>query len=84
VITDAVSLRKTTDAYLALKVEAQCDRCFMIGDQLDRDIQAASAAGFSTFYFPGGFTPYWVRDLDTSNTRQVSRYDAIVPEILAE
>jgi putative hydrolase of the HAD superfamily len=36
VITDAVSLRKTTDAYLALKVEAQCDRCFMIGEGLSR------------------------------------------------
>ena len=32
----------------------------MIGDQLDRDIVYAKAAGFVTIYFPGGFLPYWV------------------------
>jgi len=31
----------------------------MIGDQLDRDIAPAKAAGLITIYFPGGFQPKW-------------------------
>lgn len=34
-------------------------RAFMIGDQLDRDIEPAKAAGLGTIYFPGGFRPRW-------------------------
>jgi putative hydrolase of the HAD superfamily len=34
-------------------------RAFMVGDQLDRDIAPASAAGLTTIYYPGGFTPRW-------------------------
>jgi hypothetical protein len=70
---------KTTEAYLELKRDARSASCFMVGDQLDRDIKAA-AAGFSTFYFPGGFAPYWVAGIDTSGTRRIARFDAIVPE----
>ncbi|WP_370691908.1 MULTISPECIES: HAD hydrolase-like protein [Bradyrhizobium] len=29
------------------------ERCFMVGDQFDRDVQSAMAAGFLAFYFPG-------------------------------
>ena len=32
---------------------------FMIGDQLDRDIQPAQQAGVTTVFFPGGFQPKW-------------------------
>ena len=32
---------------------------FMIGDQLDRDIQPAQRAGLTTVFFPGGFQPKW-------------------------
>lgn len=32
---------------------------FVIGDQLDRDIAPARAAGLPTVYFPGGFKPKW-------------------------
>lgn len=38
------------------------DRAFMVGDQLDRDIAPAKAAGLTTIYFPGGFTPRWAPD----------------------
>lgn len=31
----------------------------MIGDQLDRDIRPAKAAGYATVYFPGDFRPHW-------------------------
>ncbi len=37
-------------------------RAFMIGDQLDRDIAPAKAAGLGTIYFPGGFQPRWALD----------------------
>ena len=32
---------------------------FMIGDQLDKDIQPAQQAGVTTVFFPGGFQPKW-------------------------
>jgi putative hydrolase of the HAD superfamily len=35
---------------------------FMIGDQLDRDIAPAKAAGITTIFFPGGFEPKWQPD----------------------
>jgi putative hydrolase of the HAD superfamily len=81
-VSDSISVRKTIEAYLDLKRKAGGGRCFMVGDQIDRDVSAAAAAGFSTFYFPGGFAPYWIADLDTSGTRQIDRYDAIVPEVI--
>lgn len=34
-------------------------RAYMIGDQLDRDIIPAKAAGLTTIFFPGGFQPKW-------------------------
>lgn len=70
-IGDVVSVRKTTEAYLDLKRRVDSGRCFTVGDQIDRDISAAAATGFSTFYFPGGFAPYWISDLDTSGARQI-------------
>jgi len=32
---------------------------FMVGDQLQRDIAPAKAAGLETIYFPGSFVPRW-------------------------
>lgn len=32
---------------------------FMVGDQLQRDIAPAKAAGLETIYFPGNFAPKW-------------------------
>jgi putative hydrolase of the HAD superfamily len=83
-ITDVVSVRKTTEAYFDLRRNAATGRYFMVGDQMDRDILTASAAGYSTFYFPGGFAPYWASELDTSKTKRIDRYDAIVPDVLGE
>ncbi|MGY4473708.1 HAD family hydrolase [Bradyrhizobium sp. USDA 3364] len=83
-IGEVVSVRKTSQAYLDLKRGVGSARCFMVGDQVDRDILAAAAAGFSTFYFPGGFVPYWNADVDVGEAKRIDRYDAIVPDILAE
>jgi putative hydrolase of the HAD superfamily len=49
---------------------------FMIGDQLDRDIAPAKAAGLRTIHFPGGFTPKW-----TPSAGQVSP-DHVVDNLL--
>ncbi|TMJ20513.1 MAG: HAD family hydrolase [Alphaproteobacteria bacterium] len=40
------------------------DRSFMVGDQLDRDIAPAKAAGLETIYYPGNFKPRWQLDED--------------------
>lgn len=34
-------------------------QAFMVGDQMNRDIEPAGAAGLETIYFPGGFKPRW-------------------------
>lgn len=83
-IGDVISVRKTVAAYLDLKRKVGQAKCFMVGDQFDRDVVAAAAAGFSTFYFPGGFVPYWNANLDNDKTQQIDQYDVIVPDILAE
>lgn len=82
-IDDVLSVRKTKEVYADLKRKAGPGRCFMVGDQIDRDVMAAAAAGFSTFYFPGGFAPYWATKLDATETTHIDRFDAIVPEIMA-
>lgn len=82
-ITEVVSVRKSVEAYLDLRRKAGCERCFMVGDQLDRDVQSATAAGFLAFYFPGGFEPYWATGIDASSTRRIARFDEIVAEVVA-
>jgi putative hydrolase of the HAD superfamily len=42
-----------------LKVFHPSNVGFMIGDQLERDIRPAKAAGLSTIHFPGNFRPKW-------------------------
>lgn len=55
--------RKTPDLYRRMLSFAGAPaRAFMIGDQLDRDIAPAKAAGLETIYFPGGFQPRWAPD----------------------
>lgn len=82
-ITEVVSVRKSVEVYLDLRRKAGCERCFMVGDQLDRDVQKATAAGFVAFYFPGGFEPYWATGIDASSTRRIARFDEIVAEVVA-
>lgn len=45
-----------------LRLAGMPANAFMIGDQLDRDIEPAKAAGLQTIYFPGGFQPKWAPD----------------------
>jgi putative hydrolase of the HAD superfamily len=45
-----------------LRLPSLPTRAYMVGDQLDRDIAPAKAAGLSTIFFPGGFRPRWTPD----------------------
>ncbi len=58
-ISGVRSVRKDTGAYCALREHADEARLVMVGDQLDRDVDAAKRAGFLTIFFPGGFVPSW-------------------------
>jgi putative hydrolase of the HAD superfamily len=49
--------RQLFDRVLALAHHPSA--AFMVGDQLDRDIAPAKAAGLKTIYFPGQFRPKW-------------------------
>ncbi|OSI72289.1 hypothetical protein BSZ21_07345 [Bradyrhizobium canariense] len=82
-VTEVISVRKSVEVYLELKRKAGCERCFMVGDQLDRDVQSAAVAGFLAFYFPGGFQPYWVTEMHASSIRRIARFDEIVAEVVA-
>ena len=56
-----------------------------IGDQLDRDIVPAKAAGFTTFYYPGGFRPSWEFDMEASDADYViQNYSDIRGAFLSE
>lgn len=57
-------------------------RAFMVGDQLDRDIAPAKAAGLETIYFPGGFQPRWAPDEAHVRPDHVIGTFAEVPDIV--
>jgi putative hydrolase of the HAD superfamily len=59
--SEVIYARKSLDFYRCLAEDhgATAERRFMIGDQLDRDIEYASKAGFVTVHFPSGFDPSW-------------------------
>jgi putative hydrolase of the HAD superfamily len=56
---------------------------FMVGDQLQRDIEPAKAAGLETIYFPGAFTPRWEPAADTVRPDHTITSFERVPQIVA-
>lgn len=51
---------KRADLYRrVLRLAGMPGRALMVGDQLDRDIAPAKAAGLETIWFPSGFRPAW-------------------------
>jgi putative hydrolase of the HAD superfamily len=54
---------------------------FMVGDQLDRDIEASRLAGYVTVHFPGGFQPVWTRGRAVAADFTIKSF-AEVPEIV--
>lgn len=83
-IVDVISVRKSPAAYADLKRTAGNVACFMVGDQIDKDVVAAAAAGFSAFYFPGGFSPFWNSKIEIGQARRIQRYDEVVAAIISE
>ena len=56
---------------------------FMIGDQLDRDVEPAKAAGLATIFFPGGFRPKWhPAEADVAPDYKVSDFNAAASVVL--
>ena len=41
------------------KLGTEHDLFYMVGDQMDRDINFSKSEGYVTIYFPGGFSPRW-------------------------
>ncbi len=74
---------KRPDLYRrVLRLTKMPDQAFMIGDQLDRDIWPAKAAGLTTIYFPGGFRPRWTMKMDSVQPDYVVGSFAEVPTIV--
>lgn len=65
-----------------LRLMGASKRAFMVGDQLDRDIAPAKAAGIETIYFPGGFQPRWALDEAHVRPDHVIGTFAEVPDIV--
>lgn len=65
-----------------LRLTGMPKRAFMIGDQLDRDIVPAKAAGLETIYFPGGFQPRWSLNFSQAQADHVIETFARVPAIV--
>lgn len=65
-----------------LRLTGTPHRAFMVGDQLDRDIVPAKAAGIGTIYFPGGFQPRWSRAVEEVKPDHIIQSFTEVPDIV--
>ena len=65
-IRHIVSAPKSVELFVRISslLAVEPRNCFVVGDQLDRDIAPAMEAGMKTIYFPGGFTPQWAPKID--------------------
>jgi putative hydrolase of the HAD superfamily len=72
-VTHVVSGTKTKEFFFRMTrlLEAAPENCFVVGDQLDRDIAMASTAGCKTIYFPGGFVPVWAPSVEETRPNHV-------------
>jgi putative hydrolase of the HAD superfamily len=82
-ITRIIAGPKRPELYQrVLRLMGAPKRAFMVGDQLDRDIAPAKAAGLKTIYFPGGFQPRWALDEAHVRPDYVIGTFAEVPDIV--
>jgi putative hydrolase of the HAD superfamily len=66
-----------------LRLTGRPKQSFMVGDQLQRDIAPAKAAGLTTIYIPGRFRPRWEPDEDAVGpSYRVERFDQAAEIIL--
>lgn len=74
-IARTITGEKSVDMYRRLlKLAGDPGKAICVGDQLDRDIAFAKAAGFKAVYFPGGFTPEW------TDQRLLIHADAVITD----
>jgi putative hydrolase of the HAD superfamily len=83
--TRIIEGKKRPDLYKrVLRLTGSEGRAFMVGDQLDRDIDPAKEAGLTTIYFPSGFRPKWMPDeAEVRPDFKIGSF-AEVPAIVAE
>lgn len=77
-VEDVISSKKSQQLFFDLRRMVSAQRALMVGDQLDRDIAFAHAAGFETFYFASGFRPYWHDKSIVTPDHEIDRYDALI------
>lgn len=65
-----------------LRLTGAPSQAYMVGDQLDRDIAPAKAAGIGTIYFPGGFQPRWSPAVEKVSPDHIITSFAEVPDIV--
>lgn len=84
-ITRIIEGAKRPDLYRrVIRLTRTPQRAFMIGDQLDRDIAPAKAAGLETIFFPGGFRPHWSPEVAKVAPDHVVASFADVPAIVLD
>lgn len=83
-IDKIVSAPKTVQLFqrIARLMGRREDVCFMVGDQLDRDVAPAKQAAYHTIYFPGGFKPYWTpEEVSVAPEYRISSFEEL-PSII--
>lgn len=73
---------KRPELYRRIRRLTGTPEAFMVGDQLDRDIAPAKAAGLETIYFPGGFQPRWSPAVEKISPDHIIASFAEVPYIV--
>ena len=58
-----VEARKSSSLFSEIRNAHTCSNYWAVGDQLDRDVIPAIAAGFQGIFIEGGFTPRWHPDV---------------------
>jgi putative hydrolase of the HAD superfamily len=82
---DVVAERKSPELFRRIreKWSQGADQPFVIGDQIDRDIEFGKAAGFTTLFVPSGFVPYWTLTNATKPDYVFERFDECARTIAA-
>lgn len=76
-VDHVVAGRKSSDFFRAIRSDygQPSQPAYIVGDQIDRDIEFGRSAGFVTVLFPGGFRPVWTLTNGTKPDLVVSDFD---------
>src|SRR4051812_39515907 len=59
-INELIAGKKSPEFFRAIRAKwAPRNNAFVLGDQIDRDVEFGKIAGFTTVFVPGGFVPSW-------------------------